>query len=130
MSISTSTDSKSELVSSIRHWKDCDSKIKHLNLALADLRKQRNQASIILMQIMQTNNVQELALKDGNLSCVVDQPFKQLNKKDLHDILSKYPSLTPTQAMDISDFIADNRVRAPAKQKIILRTNRTADVEP
>jgi hypothetical protein len=113
--------SSTPLITAIQKWKECDSKIKHLNIALAELRKTRAQVSEILLHIMEENNVQELKLKDGRLSCVVEHPYKQLSKKDLQDILSKYPAFSPGQADQLVEFISENRVRNTAKQKIVHR---------
>jgi len=107
------------IASAIEQWKDCDSKIKQLNQALTNLRKQRSTVSDIIIEKMQSQNLGSIELKEGRMVCVSDQPFKPLNVNDLQTILTTYPMLSHTQAQELAKFISDNRVRGSVKHKLV-----------
>jgi hypothetical protein len=114
---------KATLSSAIKGVMDCDAKLKHLNVAIAQLRQERAIHGEIILKFMDSKKIQELQTQSGTkIACCSTQPFKPLNKKDITDIISNYPGLSPAQSKDIANFLIEHRVRAKPSRKIVQKT--------
>lgn len=114
---------KATLSSAIKGVMECDAKMKHLNVAMAQLRQERATHGEVLLKFMDSKKIQELQTQSGTkIACCSTQPFKPLNKKDITDIISNYPGLSPAQSKDIANFLIEHRVRAKPSRKIVQKT--------
>jgi hypothetical protein len=116
---------KNALSSAIKGIMDCDAKLKHLATLTAQLRQERSQYGDVLLQFMDSKNIQEFQTQGGGrITASASQPFKPLTKKDISSIMSNYAGLSPAQTADIANFIIENRVRSKLSRKIVQKTSK------
>lgn len=116
---------KNALSSAIKGIMDCDAKLKHLATLTAQLRQERSQYGDVLLQFMDSKNIQEFQTQGGGrITASASQPFKPLTKKDISSIMSNYAGLPPAQTADIANFIIENRVRTKLSRKIVQKTSK------
>jgi hypothetical protein len=117
---------KNALSSAIKGIMDCDAKLKHLATLTAQLRQERLQYGEVLLQFMDSKNIQEFQTQGGGrITASASQPFKPLTKKDISSIMANYAGLPPAQTADIANFIIENRVRSKLSRKIVQKTSKT-----
>ena len=116
---------KNALSSAIKGIMDCDAKLKHLATLTAQLRQERSQHGEVLLQFMDSKNIQEFQTQGGGrITASASQPFKPLTKKDISSIMANYAGLPPAQTADIANFIIENRVRSKLSRKIVQKTSK------
>lgn len=113
---------KAELVQLIKDWITTDNEIRELNHQ-AKLRKNKlKTVSQNLMNTMKENEIDEFNVKDGKILYSKTSVKKPINKKNLMSILSKYYKGDISQAIELNNFILDNReevVKETIKRTIV-----------
>lgn len=100
---------KAELVQNIRDWIAVDNEIRELNKELRLRKTKQQQISKTLMQTMKDNEIDEFDITGGKLLYNKKTLKKPLSKKNLLGILSKYYKDNETQAIEVNQFIMNNR---------------------
>ena len=100
---------KAELVQNIRDWIAVDNEIRELNKELRLRKTKQQQISKTLMQTMKENEIDEFDITGGKLLYNKKTLKKPLSKKNLLGILSKYYKDNETQAIEVNQFIMNNR---------------------
>ena len=92
--------------------------IEHKN---APMNEQKKELSKVLIEIMKTNEIDCVDIKDGQLCYVQQNVKKPITKKNLLTILSKYYKGDIEKATNITEYISSNReetVRESITRKI------------
>ena len=100
---------KAELVQNIRDWIAVDNEIRELNKEIRLRKTKQQQISKTLMQTMKENEIDEFDITGGKLLYNKKTLKKPLSKKNLLGILSKYYKDNETQAIEVNQFIMNNR---------------------
>lgn len=100
---------KAELVQNIRDWIAVDNEIRELNKEIRLRKTKQQQISKTLMQTMKENAIDEFDITGGKVLYNKKTMKKPLSKKNLLVILSKYYTDNETQAIEMNQFIMNNR---------------------
>jgi hypothetical protein len=100
---------KFELIQLIKEWVQADNDIRLLNQELRKRKEGLKKISQNLMKTMQENEIDEFALKEGKLVYAKTNVKKPITKKNLLTILSKYYNGDIVQALEMNNFIMNNR---------------------
>lgn len=102
--------SKENLSANIKKWLQIEKEMKLLQKELKDRRKQKNDLTNVLVDIMKKNDIDCVDISDGKIMYTQNTVKGPLNKKHLLDSLDKYfadSANIPTE--EIVDYILDNR---------------------
>lgn len=97
------------LIKTVQEWVQTDNEIRTLKSELNKRNKAKKEASAKLMNIMKENDIDCFDLKDGQLSYTQRNIKKPITKKMLVDVLSKYYNGDISKALEVKDFIDENR---------------------
>ena len=98
------------LVNTIKNWLDVENEINIYNKKVRELRKQKKELNISLMNVMKDNDIDCFDCKTGQLTYNKTNVKKSINKKYLNDILKKYFDDTNNQEADkLCSYILENR---------------------
>ena len=86
-------DNKSVLISKIKSWLEIEQQISNLSAQLRELRKQKKELNVDLVDVMKSNEIDCFDCNSGKLMYTKTNVKRSINKKYLHDILSKYYQL-------------------------------------
>lgn len=101
---------KDDLVNNVKAWMKLESEMKVLQKELKERRQQKKALTESLVEIMKTNEIDCLDIKDGNIMYTRNKVKAPLSKKYLLDSLGKYFEDNPeVEAGDVSKFIMENR---------------------
>ena len=100
---------KNELISNVKEWVRLDNEMNTLKRELNIRKNEKKLVSSSLMNIMKTNNVDCVDLKDGQLCFNQKTVKKPITKKSLFSILSKYYNGNDSKTSELQEFILDNR---------------------
>ena len=100
---------KNELISNVKEWVRLDNEMNTLKRELNIRKNEKKLVSSSLMNIMKTNNVDCVDLKDGQLCFNQKTVKKPITKKSLFSILSKYYNGNDSKNSELQEFILDNR---------------------
>lgn len=101
---------KEDLVNSVKAWMKVESEMKVLQKELKERRQQKKALTEELVEIMKTNEIDCLDIKDGNIMYTRNKVKGPLSKKYLIDCLGKYFEDNPNvEAGEVSNFIMENR---------------------
>ena len=96
----SSVSTKAELVQLIKDWMSIDNDIRNINKELRTRKENLKKVSQNLMKTMKENEIDEFDIKGGKL---------MYSKKNLVSILSKYYNGDISQALEMNNFIMNNR---------------------
>lgn len=117
-------DNKSVLISKIKAWLETEQKISNLSAQLRELRKQKKDLNLDLVDVMKSNEIDCFDCNSGKLMYTKTNVKRSINKKYLHEILSKYYQDTNNEEVDkICNYILDNR-DIQVKENIKLKKNK------
>jgi len=118
-------ETKEQLVNAIKEWVKLDNEIKQLQIELKKRKVSKQKISDILMTTMKNENIDGVDLNNGKEQlCYSKRTFKRpLTKSTLLNILSKYYPETPNKAIEMNNFILENREES-VKETIILKKNK------
>jgi hypothetical protein len=105
----TSISNKGELVQIIKDWMAVDNEIRNINKELRARKDRLKKISENLMKTMKENEIDEFDVKDGKLVYSKTNVKKAITKKSLVTILSKYYNGDISQAIEMNNFIMNNR---------------------
>jgi len=101
--------SKTELLQNIREWIAVDNEIRELNKEARLRKEKQKKISQALMQIMKENEIDEFNVTGGKIMYSKKTIKKPITKTNLLGILSKYYRDDTTQAVEMNNFILNNR---------------------
>lgn len=105
-------DSKDRLIKSIQDWVRLDNEIRKLKKETKIRHDDRAKISAGLMEIMRSNDIDQVDINNGKLMYSKKNVKKPITKKSLLSILSKYYEGDIGKAVEINKFITDNREEA------------------
>jgi len=97
------------LIKTVQEWVQTDNEIRALKNELNKRNKVKKEYSAKLMTIMKQNDIDCFDLKDGQLSYTQRNIKKPITKKMLVEVLSKYYRGDISKALEVKDFIDENR---------------------
>ena len=100
---------KTELIQNIREWITLDNEIRELNKETRLRKTKQQQMSQTILQTMKENQIDEFDINGGKLLYNKKTIKKPITKKNLLGILSKYYTDDATQAIEMNNFIMNNR---------------------
>lgn len=100
---------KELLIQNIKEWVKLDNEIKAFKKEERKRNEEKKKLSSILIDLMKTNEIDCVDLKDGQLCYTQKTIKKPITKKVLLDILAKYFKGDIEKAENINEFILDNR---------------------
>ena len=114
--------SKTELINNIREWISVDNEVRELNKEIRQRKQKQQKISQALMQIMKESEIDAFDVTGGKIMYNKKTIKKPLSKKNLLGILSKYYKNDETKAIEMNDFIMNNReevIKESIARKII-----------
>ena len=100
---------KEQLVKIIKEWVKNDNEIRELQKQQNHRKLEKKKISVELMDIMKKNEIDCFALNDGQIQYNKKNIKKPITKKALLKILSNYYKDDESKAMDVNNFIMENR---------------------
>ena len=113
---------KAELVQLIKDWIMTDNEIRELNKQAKQRKDKLKKVSENLINTMKENEIDEFNVKDGKIMYSKTSVKKPITKKNLMSILSKYYKGDISQAVEVNNFILENReevVKETIKRSIV-----------
>jgi len=113
---------KAELVQLIKDWITTDNEIRELNKQAKQRKDKLKKVSQNLINTMKENEIDEFNVKDGKIMYSKTNVKKPITKKNLMSILSKYYKEDISQAIEMNNFILENReevVKESIKRTIV-----------
>jgi hypothetical protein len=113
---------KAELVQLIKDWITTDNEIRELNKQAKQRKDKLKKVSENLINTMKENEIDEFNVKDGKIMYSKTSVKKPITKKNLMTILSKYYKGDISQAVEVNNFILENReevVKETIKRSIV-----------
>jgi hypothetical protein len=113
---------KAELVQLIKDWITTDNEIRELNKQAKQRKDKLKKVSENLINTMKENEIDEFNVKDGKIMYSKTSVKKPISKKNLMSILSKYYKGDISQAIEVNNFILENReevVKETIKRSIV-----------
>jgi len=110
------------VIERIKGWLEIENQISLLSEKLRELRKEKKRINEDLMGIMKDNEIDCFDCNSGKIMYTRNNVKKSINKKYLHDILSKYCQNDSMEAERICNYIMDNRI-IETKENIKLKKN-------
>jgi|TARA_B100000242_G_C42940328_1_gene436072 hypothetical protein len=100
---------KEKLITNIRKWVKLDNEIRSLKKEEKIRKEQQKELNVSLIEIMKSNEIDCIDIKDGQICYNKKNVKKPISKKFLLDILSKYFDGDIKKAEDANDFILNSR---------------------
>lgn len=115
-------ETKEQLVNAIKDWVKLDNEIKHLQSELKKRKMNKQKITEVLIDTMKKENIDGVDINNGKeqISYSKRTLKKPLTKTFLLNILSKFYQETPTKAIEVNNFIFENR-QEEVKETIILK---------
>ena len=102
-------DNKTLLIASVKKWITLDNEIRAIQKE-ANIRKQeKKEITNYLIEIMKTNELDSIEIKDGNLNYVTRNVKKPITKKYLVSVLNNYFQGDLEKVSELNTLIMDNR---------------------
>ena len=102
-------DSKDKLIKTIQDGVRLDNEIRKLKKEEQTRKEDQKKLSAVLMEIMRTNEIDEVDINNGKLIYSKKNVKKPITSKILLSILSKFYKGDISKATEINDFIHENR---------------------
>lgn len=118
---------KEQLIKTIKEWVKIDNDIRAIKKEAAIREKEKKEISKKLMEVMRDNEIDCFDLKDGQITYSKKNVKKPITKKSLLDILSKYCNGDSIKAIEMNNFIMDNREEV-VKESIVRTIVKDKDV--
>ena len=100
---------KQILVQNIREWVKLDNEIRALKKEEKARQTEKKQLNENLIEIMKSNEIDCVDIKDGQICYTQKNIKKPITKKNLMTILTKYFKGDMEKAENVNEFILDNR---------------------
>ena len=121
-------ETKDQLIKTIKEWVKIDNDIRAIKKEAAIREKEKKEISKKLMEVMRDNEIDCFDLKDGQITYSKKNVKKPITKKSLLDILSKYCNVDSIKAIEMNNFIMDNREEV-VKESIVRTIVKDKDVD-
>lgn len=118
-------ENKEQLVKAIRSWVKLDNEMRILKKELSNKKKEKEQLSAGLIDVMKQNKIDEFDLNDGHIQYSKKSIKKPITKKILLNILSTYYKEDNEKAIEVNNFILDNREEV-IKETVVRKINASA----
>lgn len=102
-------ENKQQLIDGIKDWVKLDNEIKAIQTELNTRKNEKKRVSATLMETMNSNEIDCIDIKNGQLCYNRRNVKKPITKKGLFDILTKYYKGDLSQATEINNYISENR---------------------
>lgn len=102
-------ENKEQLVKAIREWVKLDNDMKILKKEMSNRKKEKDQLSIKLIETMKQNKIDQFDINDGQIQYSKKTVKKPITKKMLLNILSTYYNEDTEKAVEVNNYILDNR---------------------
>jgi hypothetical protein len=103
------SDSKDILIDIVKKWVLLDNQINQLNKTLKQLKTDKKNINLEMIDVMKQNEIDIFDLKDGQIQYKKETKRVPLSQKRLLMILSKHPQLGEEQANALNDYVYQNR---------------------
>jgi hypothetical protein len=100
---------KNTLFEVVKNWVQIDNQINQLNKKMKELKTEKKNMNLEMMEIMKQHDIDIFDLKDGQIQYKKETKRAPLNQKRLLSILSNHPQLEETQAIALNEYIFNNR---------------------
>ena len=100
---------REKLKKEVRQYIERDDKIKAINKAAKDFRKQKEKLSDSILETMKKFEINDMNIKSGKLTYNERKTKKPLNKKNLLSGLTLYFRDDVEKAKNCSEFVLENR---------------------
>jgi DNA mismatch repair ATPase MutS len=100
---------KEILVKTIRDWVKIDNELRALKKEEVIRKNDKKDLTNTLMEIMKSNEIDCVDIKDGQLCYTQTNIKKPITKKNLMNILSKYYKGDMDKANNLTEYISNNR---------------------
>ena len=120
---------KQKLVDIVRNWVNIDNQLSKLNKMTKQLRLEKKNLNLEMIQVMKENQIDIFDLKEGQIRYKQEKIKEPLNQKRLLSILSKHPKLEENQITELGDFIFQNR-NERIKETIVRKIAKDDDTLP
>lgn len=115
-------DIKTLLIQNIKDWIRLDNEIIKMKTEINKKNKEKKQLTTNLLEVMKTHHMKEFDISGGKLQYKETRIKKQLNGKYLLKTLEKYYENDKSVAIEITNFILDNReieIKETIKRKVV-----------
>jgi hypothetical protein len=102
-------ETKEQLIKEIREWVKIDNEIRTLQKETNNRKNEKKNITNNLINIMKSHQIDCFDIKDGQLLYTKRNIKKPITKKNLMSILSNYYNGNTDKAMDLNNFIMENR---------------------
>jgi len=102
-------ETKEQTIQLVKEWVKYDNDIKKLQKEMTARKKEKTKISSTLMEIMKKTNTGCYELKNGILLYETKNVKKPMTKKVLLNVLNKYYNGDYMKAVELNDFILNNR---------------------
>ena len=107
---------KDQLVDHLKNWISIDNKILQLQKQMKELKTEKKELTVDLMDVMKSNEIECFDIKDGKIMYTKTKTKAPLNKKTLLIALSNYYKNNTEKAEEISNYILDSRQEKEREQ--------------
>ena len=115
---------KEEIINKIKQWLETEKKINEFSTQLRELRKNKKNLNVELMEIMKTNDIDCFDCNSGQIVYTKNNVKKALNKKSLYKILQEFDNINNTNSANIiCNYILENR-ETQIRENIKLKPNK------
>lgn len=122
-------ETKEQLIQTIKQWVKIDNEIRALQKEQNARKKQREEMTKILMQTMQSNQIDCFDIKDGKIMYCKKNVKKAITHKMLMNLILQYYEGDELKAQDLNNFILENREVA-VKETIVRKIQGTTFPDP
>ena len=101
-----------ESVITIKQWLDVENKIAEHSAILRELRKEKKQLNVSILEIMKANDIDCFDCNSGQITYIRNNIKRGLNQKVLHELLGNYfnnQNANPNEAEKLCKYIQDHR---------------------
>jgi len=116
-------ETRDQLIKTIKDWVRIDNEIRTLQQEQSKRKKEKKMISENLIEVMKKNEIDCFELNDGHLSYSKTHTKKPITKKVLLNILSTYYKEDTTKAVELNNFILENREEI-TKETIVRKINK------
>jgi len=98
-----------ELIVTVKKWVLLDNQIRALAKKTQELRSEKKQQNLQMIEIMKRNQIDNFDLKDGQIQYKKTSRKEPLTPSRLLSILTTHPEIAPLQVHNLHEFILQNR---------------------
>jgi len=117
-------ETKEQLIKCVKEWVRIDNELRTLQKEQSIRKTEKKSISKDLMEVMKKNEIDCFDLKDGQLMYTKKNVKKPITKKNLVGILANYYKGDVNRALELNDFIMDNREEV-VKESIVRKVGKS-----